>query len=110
MACNRNDYDVDREFWGANLEIKLWVSDSVLKDIDGLITAGGGASALYGLLVEEGVIAASALSGPVAAAVGAIILIYWGWIKIENDGCGVVLEMNINPVSPATSAPVVYSQ
>lgn len=110
MACNKNDHEINDQLWGVNKEIKLWISDSVLKDIDGLITAGGGASALYGILVEKGVIAAGVLSSTVAAVVGSIILIYWGWIKIENDGCGVVVEMNVNPISPATTTPVVYSQ
>lgn len=110
MSCNKTDFDIDDELLGVNKEVKLWLSDSVCGDIDGLITAGGGASAIYGVLVEEGVIAASALSGPIAAVVGGIILTYWGLVKIQNNGCGVVVEMNINPIAPVTATPVVYPQ
>lgn len=111
MSCNRNDFDIDNEFWGVNKEIKLWVNDGTLKDIQGAVQIGGAAGAgIYAILVESGVITAGALSGPVTVAVGTILGIYLGWIMIENDGCGVVIEMNVNPVAPVTTTPVVYSQ
>ncbi|KDE56770.1 hypothetical protein EL22_20745 [Halostagnicola sp. A56] len=110
MPCNKNDYDIDNEVFGVNKEVKLWISDGVIKDVRGLIEIGGAGAAVYGLLVEKGVISAGVLAGPVAAVVGAIIIAYMGWIGIENDGCGVVIEMNVNPIAPVTTTPIVSSQ
>jgi hypothetical protein len=111
--CNQNKADIDREFSGTNVELKLYISDSVLTDIDGLITAGGGAASIYALLAEKGVISGGLLAGTAAPFIGGIILVYWGWITVENDGCGVTIETNFNPatpISPVTATPIVKSQ
>lgn len=89
-----------------NTQIKVYLSDAAISDIDGIVTMGGGASAVYGYLVEKGAISAVISSG-VAVAIAGIVAVYMGAIKINNEGCGVVLTQRL-PLGNA--APTVSPQ
>ncbi|WP_139326611.1 hypothetical protein [Natrinema saccharevitans] len=105
MGCNEDKGEINNGFL-INRNMTLYLSDGTVSDLDGLITSGGGAAAVYGVLVEKGILAGS-LAGPVATVIGGIILTYWGMIKVQNDGCGVILKSRI-PLG--NTAPTVHSQ
>ncbi|MFB6137206.1 MAG: hypothetical protein ABEJ42_02545 [Halobacteriaceae archaeon] len=98
MSCNRTGSDIVREFWGTTVEIELYIPHSTVQDLDALAQIGAGAAGLYGALVEAGVISAGALSGPLAVAVGSILVVYLGWIMYADNGCGVKVSGWITPV------------
>jgi hypothetical protein len=79
------------------MEVKLYLSDEDIRKLNSIIDFGGGAAAVYGGLVEAGVLSGS-LANPYTAVLGGVVLAYIGWINWSNSGCGVVLSATITPV------------
>jgi len=96
MVCNKSDSELTSTV--APLDATIWLSDSDIRNVDTLISAGAGGAGIYYGLVEYGVITA-AVSPAAAAIIGGVIAIEWALIKRLNDGCGVVLLINIDGLS-----------
>lgn len=106
MGCNEDKAEINNGFL-INKNIEMHLSDSTLKDLDGIIAAGGGGAAIYWALVEKGIITTALVSSTTGAAIGGAIAVYWGMITIQNNGCGVILKQRI-PLGNV--APTVHSQ
>ena len=111
LSCNKSGADISTKALPPTVYVDLYLSDGNINDIAALATAGAPtAKIIHGYLVEKGIISAGALSGPVAAALAATLAAYWGWILLENDGCGVQIKTGYSLINPTVQTPTVHSQ
>lgn len=108
--CNRNRVRIVSKWWGLEQQVRLYISDGTIQDLQGIRDAGGGVVALAAGLKEAGVAGFAALGGPLTLFTAGIIAIYFGWIQVANNGCGVFITARFIPGCPPCSTPTVSPQ